>query len=116
MSFWKDPQYSSMRVLIIVILIAIAGFFVYKYEHVMGGNTGQVVVTPGDFNSCAVYTNGDWTGSGTITSSGCCQLGEDANGNPTSPVCGSASVRIVTGVKMSTAVQQKAVAAPMLKQ
>ena len=43
MSFWKDPQYSSMRVLIIVVLVVIAGFFVFKYENTSKHLTGQVI-------------------------------------------------------------------------
>ncbi len=45
MSFWKDPQYSSMRVLIIIVLVIVAGYFAYKYENTSGKTTGLVLNT-----------------------------------------------------------------------
>ena len=98
MSFWKDPQYSSVRVLIIIVLVIIAGYFAYKYENMSGQDTGRVInitspsvtVNPagqlayqctgsaGSGTSCTLDSNCGAGGSttGTIDSAGKC-----CNGN-----------------------------------
>ena len=43
MSFWKNPQYSAVRVLIIVVLVIVAGYFAYKYENTSKQLKGQVI-------------------------------------------------------------------------
>lgn len=33
MSFWNNPENNSLKVIIIVVVLALAGFFSYKYMH-----------------------------------------------------------------------------------
>ena len=41
-SFWSNPENNSLKMLIIVAVVVLAGFFVYKAMN-NGGNTGRVV-------------------------------------------------------------------------
>ena len=81
MNFWSNPQNNPLKVLIVVVIIAIAGYFVY--HHLNSGNAGSVInratvgttanpttpqVVVHDGTSCATTTNhvvsyGDWDGA-----------------------------------------------------
>lgn len=49
MSFWNNPENNSTKVLLLVLLVAIAGYFVYKNMQTGGGGEGRVINinTPG---------------------------------------------------------------------
>ncbi|MEI8130686.1 MAG: hypothetical protein WCG55_04255 [bacterium] len=46
MNFWNNPEHDSLKTIIMVVVVVLAGFFVYKYLHVNGlDNSGRVVNT-----------------------------------------------------------------------
>jgi hypothetical protein len=46
MNFWKNPENNSIKIVLLVVVLALAGFFVYKYVQTNSlRNTGQVVDT-----------------------------------------------------------------------
>jgi len=65
MNFWKDPKYCSMRVILLLIVIAGAVWFVVSNMHLSNSNQGRVIninqvptaapKTPGGANVMGVY-------------------------------------------------------------
>ena len=46
MNFWNNPENDSLKIILFVIAIALAGFFVFKYmQSGSVGNTGRVINT-----------------------------------------------------------------------
>ncbi len=37
------PEYDTIKVILLIVVLAIAGFFVYKYMHNSAGNSGRVI-------------------------------------------------------------------------
>ena len=45
MSFWNNPENNSIKIVLLIIIVAIAGYFVYKNMQTNGGDQGRVIRT-----------------------------------------------------------------------
>ena len=81
MSFWNNPENNGVKTILIVIVVIVAGFFVYKYVHTNSlQSTGQVINTSsvaggsssGQTVTFSIATNGSNCTENVCSSSGQC--------------------------------------------
>ena len=66
MAFWKNPDSNGVKSLVVVVVLALAAFFVYKSMHTNAlSNTGSVGVPPTAVGSGSGSGSGSGTGTGT---------------------------------------------------